>query len=169
VGEKQGGGPLNQGGWTLIGDRPGGQFVKGLSELISPTGYVYDSKTSQQIMDSGVLGAVQSRAISGELGGGGATTTTKRTAKAVNARPISTRRGADGGMNVSGADIIASTEQTAAQSAQQTIQMQQQMQNYINQQIAQQQQGFEMLAAVLIGENPRAVGAAVSGEFAKLT
>jgi hypothetical protein len=166
------GGPLNTGGWTLVGDRPGGGFVNGVSELISPTGYVYDAKTSKQLMDSGMLGAVQSRAISGEIGGGGGAV--KNRFKINTGSGIMTRAGVkrstiENNLNMSGADIVASNEQTAATTAQQTLQMQQQMQNYINQQIAGQQQGFEMLAAVLIGENPRAVGAAVSGEFAKLT
>jgi hypothetical protein len=161
------------GNWTMVGDRPGGGFVKGLTELISPSGYVYDSKTSQQILESGMLNSVNSRAVGGEAGDYVKRTTksTKRTATSGNIRPSALRFGSGDAsmMNVSGAELIASNEQTAATTTQQTLQMQQQMQNYINQQIAQQQAGFDMLAAVLIGENPRAVGAAVSGEFAKLT
>jgi hypothetical protein len=163
------------GGWTLVGDRPGGQFVEGISELISPTGYVYDAKTSKQILASGVLGTVQSRA-SGSVPND---TYTNRMATKSSSRIATTSSYAKSGgvagrlreNNISGmsADVIASNEQTAAQTAAQTVAIQQQLTQYINQQMATMSNGFSMLAGVLVGDNPRAVGAAVSTEFAKLS
>jgi hypothetical protein len=63
------------GNWTLVGDRRGGGFVKGLSELISPSGYVFDSATSERLLASGVIGSVTSRAEAGDVYNSGGTTT----------------------------------------------------------------------------------------------
>jgi len=45
---RQRGGPLNLGGWTLVGD-PGPN-----SELISPWGWVYDARTTRKLLESGI-------------------------------------------------------------------------------------------------------------------
>ena len=63
---RAGGGPLDSRGWTLVGDRPGGIFIPGVSELIY-NGFVYDSKTSEKIMRSGMIESMNSRAQGGDV------------------------------------------------------------------------------------------------------
>jgi len=49
-----GGGRLNLGGWTLVGDMPGGTPTA-FSELIDPSGYVHDAAETRRILASGMV------------------------------------------------------------------------------------------------------------------
>jgi DnaJ-domain-containing protein 1 len=66
------GGKRKDGQWTLVGDKSGGVFVKGVSELISPDGStVIDSKTSEAMIKYGMVGKPMSRAGGGSVSGSG--------------------------------------------------------------------------------------------------
>jgi hypothetical protein len=43
-----------QGNWTIVGDMPGGGWGP-YTEAISPTGHVFDAKTSRKLRDAGIL------------------------------------------------------------------------------------------------------------------
>ena len=58
------GGPLGS-DWTVVGDMPGGVWGPH-TELISPSGYVFDAKTSRKMKDAGMLGNVQNMYYGGE-------------------------------------------------------------------------------------------------------
>lgn len=72
---KWAGGQLGN-GWSAVGDAPGGTWTP-YTELISPTGRVYDAKTSRLLRDSGLLRNVESffrtegDTNAGNSGGGG--------------------------------------------------------------------------------------------------
>jgi hypothetical protein len=63
---KASGGQLRAGRWTLVGDRPGGRLAE-YSELISPSGYVFNAKQTRALMASGKLGRVRALPTGGEL------------------------------------------------------------------------------------------------------
>jgi hypothetical protein len=44
--------------WSIVGDAPGGAWTP-YTEIITPTGYVLDSRTSKRLKDAGVLGDAQ--------------------------------------------------------------------------------------------------------------
>jgi len=57
------------GAWSLVGDRPGGGFVPGVSELMFGNAHVFDSKTSEKMLKSGLFGKVRSLAFGSDDGG----------------------------------------------------------------------------------------------------
>ncbi|OGO28792.1 MAG: hypothetical protein A2W33_04520 [Chloroflexi bacterium RBG_16_52_11] len=56
------GGALRGGEWTLVGDAPGGRLTP-YSELITPSGYVLDAKTTRQLFASGIIDEFRSMAL----------------------------------------------------------------------------------------------------------
>ena len=51
--------------WAMVGDGVGGRFIKGATELISPDGFVFDTKTSEMMLKAGLVDPV-SRAVGGD-------------------------------------------------------------------------------------------------------
>lgn len=71
------GGPLGS-GWTVVGDMPGGAWGP-YTELVSPSGYVFDAKTSRKIREAGMLGAGMDYAYYGSDGGSGVISSVRST------------------------------------------------------------------------------------------
>jgi hypothetical protein len=155
-------------GWALVGDRPGGIFVPGVSELVSPTGYVYDSKTSEMLLKSGFVGGTRSLALSGDLMGVGGGSVTKRPSPKVSTANRAGSRG--GGVSLSSL-ALASSEATQEQQAQQQAQAMAQMQDEFTAAMRIQQNTLnnklDELIGVMTGANPRAIGAEVGYQLAK--
>jgi hypothetical protein len=155
-------------GWALVGDRPGGIFVPGVSELVSPTGYVYDSKTSEMLLKSGFVGGTRSLALSGDLMGVGGGSVTKRPSPKISTANRAGSRG--GGVSLSSL-ALASSDATQEQQAQQQAQAMAQMQDEFTAAMRIQQNTLnnklDELIGVMTGANPRAIGAEVGYQLAK--
>ena len=122
------GGQLSN-GWTLVGDMPGGRPTA-YSELISPTGYVYDAKTTKKLLESGFVSSPDSMAVGGDAfssSGKGVSVGQSRGAQAAKSFSRSkSQRGGNVGMAVNvSADAAQPVDTNGGQSATQQMQMQQ--------------------------------------------
>jgi hypothetical protein len=68
AGAQAAGGPLRAGQWTLVGDKPGG-IPTAYSELISPSGYVYNAKQTRALLSSGRIGRIRALPTGGQING----------------------------------------------------------------------------------------------------
>jgi hypothetical protein len=157
-----GGGKLSS-GWTLVGDRPGGGFVDGVSELIY-NGVVYSSAVSKKLIKSGVVGGFASRAQPSDEWG------TAKTSTPTSAITTSTVK--NNGVQMSGG---GTSTQQAAEMQVQTQSIANQAQTQISNMMTQLQQSqqaaqsvFQEMLNVLRSENPRAIGKQVSYELSKV-
>lgn len=180
------GGFLSPGVWTLVGDKPGGQLTP-YSELISPTGYVFDARTTRKLMAAGVLGDFESRAftddsyVSSPLSGISRPKLT--TPKSKGRRAGSTGGGTSASVALSsgassGEPVVAAAVEIAS-SAEAAVEQSAQTQQIISAQVTAAVQAaivksnlavtnkLDEMISVLMSENPRAIGAEVSGQFAK--
>lgn len=178
------GGFLSPGAWTLVGDKPGGQLTP-YSELISPTGYVFDARTTRKLMAAGVLGDFESRAFTDDSYTGGALA---GVSKPTLTTPKSKGRRVGGGgggsvvvaaASTGGGDPIVSAAVEIASSAEAAVEQSAQTQQMISAQVTAAVQAaivksnlamtnkLDEMIGVLMSENPRAIGAEVSGQFAK--
>jgi hypothetical protein len=66
AGAQAAGGPLRAGQWTLVGDKPGGRLAE-YSELISPSGYVYNAKQTRALLSSGKIGRIRALPTGGQM------------------------------------------------------------------------------------------------------
>jgi hypothetical protein len=171
------GGQLSS-GWNMVGDRPGGKWVPGVSELIK-NGKVYSNAESEQMIAAGKVTGVKSYANPSEdttvnLGGGGPTTTP-------GGIPTTTVHGKDvrsaffSSNSQEGAAISSAISQiTSAVSTTQniTLAMAQMNESYAqrieksNQVMADK---MDVLIGVMMSENPRAIGSAVSEQVSRLS
>ena len=162
-------------GWNLVGDKPGGVFVPGVSELIKD-GRVYNSADSAQLINSGKVSGVKSYAQpDDDYSSGGA----------VNMPPVVLKK-KDPGRRIGGSGDFVSDSSAVITSAIQDISMQAsdmqsttqaviqqisiQFQNMTQQIIASNQQNANALnniAGILQYANPQAVGKAVAYEVTK--
>jgi pretoxin HINT domain-containing protein len=185
-----GGGRLS-GNLALVGDMPGGKLTP-WSELITPDGTVIDAKTTRMLFDRGIVGNdVKSFAVPDTEGGpGGSGGTGPITLPQVpKPKPKPGRSGspsspsdggspsnpsdtnnAPGGDTIPGGDMgnVPSTSTaavaTAVVSLQQQLQQQQQATIKSNAEVVA---AVEALAAIMTGENPRAIGKQVGYELSK--
>lgn len=172
-----GGGQLSK-GWSLVGDRPGGGLTP-WSELISPSGYVFDAKTTRKLMESGMISGVSSRALAGELDGGIARGTNLTPPPVVMNTNNRSRGGGGGSGSSSGtvstggiadlpaSEIIMQTNQVVEESRALQIEVRQQVQQAITASSRVISSKMDEMIGVLLAENPRQIGKQVAFEFAK--
>lgn len=167
VGSFAGGG--KGGGWGIVGDKQGGGWVDGVSELVYGNFKVFPSKQAKGMLKSGMLGKVPGFAFGGDMGG---YTSAPPIAPVYTPSMPRVAPSKSGGDPISSAmqfvetqavDMQASTQNAVVQMAQVTQQMTQSILNSN----AQNQVILEDIAAILRHENPRAVGKAVAYEVAK--
>lgn len=160
------------GHWALVGDRMGGGFVKGVSELVTPWGQVIDSKTSEKLMKLGLVGDVKSYANAGDDGGGVLNTPPA---------PVSNKPGT--GSKPKPSKVVDMTDSGAAvamlsdsvDNAAANAQAQANMMNIVTQQVqanmaamtASFNDGIAAMINTLETTNPRAIGKQVSYELSK--
>lgn len=166
------------GGMGIVGDRQGGGWVDGISELVFGDFTVIPSAKSKKMLQSGMFGKVKGFAEGTDDGGGVANPIKPQPAKIVVRSKSKSRSGSasgdDGSDSVSVSAAVQAVEDTAMemqgatqavvqQIAAQNAQMTQQLinSNQQNQVILQQ------IASILTYENPNAVGRAVAYEVAK--
>lgn len=169
VGSFAGGG--KGGGWGIVGDKQGGGWVDGVSELVYGNFKVYPSKQAKGILKSGALGKVPGFAFGGDMGGYTSappiapvyTPSMPRVAPSKSGGGSDPISSAMQFVETQAVDMQASTQNAVVQMAQVTQQMTQSILNSN----AQNQVILEDIAAILRHENPRAVGKAVAYEVAK--
>jgi hypothetical protein len=175
---KASGGMLSS-GWNLVGDKPGGVFVPGVSELIKD-GRVYNSADSAQLINSGKVGGVKSYAQAGEdygsnsvtfgkTPGGLATTTVK------GFDPKRALFSSGGGGGASSSAVLSSAAESISASVNQSQSIAQQLAmisennaQRIERSNAVMASKMDVLIGVMMSENPRAIGKQVSYELAKV-
>lgn len=153
------------GQWTWVGDMPGGRPGP-YSELVSPSGRVYNAKESRMIAQSGILNDVNFMAQGGDVFTGSSKPAKK---SAISSRP-SAKAGRVGSRPASVANAAESPNPQSNNSVVNS-QMQQQMQQQ-QQAIAATMENTSTLAeilSVLKSDNPRAIGKAVGAQLAKFS
>lgn len=160
VGSFAGGGKA--GGWGLVGDRQGGGFIPGVSELIYGNARVFNSRDSAKMLKSGRFGKVP-----GFAGGG-------MTAVAGKKKPWgSTLGGGNGGGEDGDLSTISNVPEMQAISAQVSNEVAQQvaaqvnitMQAYMATFVQSIDSGFAELGSIMRDANPRAVGKYAAAAF----
>lgn len=170
VGSFAGGGKA--GGWGMVGDRPNGGFIPGVSELIFGNAHVFNSQQSAKMLKSGMFGNVPGFALGGQL---------KRGAKKPQGSSTSTGSGGSGG-SLSTISEQASTpvemgmvlDSIATETATEVQHVASQVEVAITNMTAQieasnnkTQSILERVVSVLLSENPRAVGKQVAFEVSR--
>lgn len=170
-------------GWAMVGDSAGGGFVKGLTELISPSGYVFDSKTSENLLKSGMIN-FRSYAEAGDLQGGGGGVSggshgggdyVSPPKPAPKPKPSkgsggSSPSGRNDTVDLGTTDIIAPIAAATNSAVQNSVQMQIQQRKLvqtINDGQSKLANKIDELISVMQDDNPRAVGKQVGYELAR--
>lgn len=158
------------GGWSLVGDMPGGQLAP-YSELISPNGYVFDAKTSRKLLASGILGDIDSHAEANEDGGGVFHGTLRppsipasRPRARVRERPRSSRASIS---DVAEPDTSAAMD-TAEEMRAVSVEMRQEFQRASAANVSAINNKMDELISVMTGDNPRLISKGVGFELSKV-
>lgn len=170
------GGQLQPGTWTLVGDRPGGQFVPGVSELIDPSGYIHKSSDAKKIFDSGMI-RFQSMAEGGDGPYTSASPILPKPKISYSSMIKGSKVGGGGGGGSAGvlssaamldteSAIVAANQNAAALQVtfQQALQVQQQAVQASNAAVVGK---IDELIGVMLSDNPRNIGKQVGYELAK--
>ena len=161
------GGQLDRNKWTLVGDKPGGIFVPGVSELIY-NGLVFNSRVSEELIKSGKLGKFQSMAQAGDDYSGDSSPSSSKSNSPVASSGSSRTGQARGGGGGGSSSAPASQVQSVADNNAVPIAMSQQVQlqqatisatNDTNDKL-------DKLLAIMTSDNPRAIGKEVGRQLA---
>jgi hypothetical protein len=167
IGDAQGG-PLNQKGWTVVGEEGW--------EAISPTGYVFPHEESKALVDAGLI-PTKFAAAGGDVGGGGVYNYKRSRVGGRTARTSSARSGlmydssgvlggSSGGADTLGA-IIPEINEAVSGTVAQTIAQSAQMQA-LESSLAEQRKQVDILLALLEKTaSANDIGRAVNGDMAR--
>lgn len=160
------------GGWGIVGDRQGGGWVDGVSELVYGNFEVFPSKQAKGMLKSGMLGKVPGFAFGGEDGYTNAGSIPKY--NPITPTIAGKSKSSGGATSANSMSIPQAVVQQAAEMQMQTQTVAAQAQQQITSMVTQLQQSqaqaqsvFEDMLAVLKNENPRAIGKQVAYELAK--
>ena len=155
--------------WAMVGDGVGGRFIKGATELISPDGFVFDTKTSEMMLKAGLVDPV-SRAVGGDVfssSGKGVSVGQSRGAQAAKTFSRSnSQRGGNAGMAV---NVSADAAQPVNTGTSMSVSEQQQQQQATIAATAANTDTLNKILNVLEVKLARDIGTQVGNKLAKFS